>query len=446
MIGFQRRQVVGAVGGLLAGLGGCTSVLDDVGLAGDDGGESAVDWPLVGRTPTNRLFVGDGAPASGDPGVAWRYEYDGVDAPELSYSGPVVVDGVVYVAVTGRYQSPDGEYPVFVNEVVGIDAATGDRVSGMTFLEDEDTAWGGVLSPAVADGRLYLGGFGLFAFDLDSGDRHWSNPDPTVMGQLVAVEDDLYGVTLGDGQTGLAGFDASDGTRRWRTDVGRYGIQPPAVGADSVYVPDGPDVVAVDRADGTERWRTNAGVRSYSIRPGREDGTPVTSPVLDGDTLYVAGGLEGIRYRDAGALVALDRETGEFEWSFQPEPSASDRYSFVGGTPALHDGTLFVTGAFIVDGERNPPMETVLYAVDAVDGSLEWETSTPGVAGYVVGSGDSVVVVSEAGVTTHAVSDGTVRGRLPSDGGPPAVTTANAVSGGRVFTEEGNGVTAYEFG
>lgn len=447
----SRRRVLGAVGGgLLGALAGCANDGPTASSGGPGGRGTAGDWPLVGRTPTNRLFDDDGVAVTGGVDVAWTYEYDvpdGADAPRLSYSGPVVVDGVVYAAVTGRYTSPtDGT--VHVNEVVGVDAGTGDPVSRLPFLEDEETHWSGSFSPVVADGRLYLAGVGVFAFDLESGDRPWRAPDPVATGQATAVEDDVFVPVLGDGETTtLAAFDATDGTERWRADhPAPPDPQPPTVTAETVYVTAGPEVVAFDRAEGTERWRTNAGVESHVYAPGRENATPVTPPVVGEDVLYVAGGLEAVTRGDAGALAALDPETGEVRWSFRPEPSGSDRWSLVGGMPALHDGTLYVTGAPDVEARRGPPRETVLYAVDAADGSLRWQTPTQGLAVYVVGAGDSVVVVSTAGVSTYAAADGTRRGRLTADDGGPDVAAANPVSDGRVFTRGARGLVAYAFG
>lgn len=106
----RRRVLAALAGGAATALAGC-SALDDgsePGTSPDAGtGESPTggnepasqrDWPTAGRTPRNRLFVADGATASGDLETAWTGGYEVAEETEwatLNHSRPVVADGVV---------------------------------------------------------------------------------------------------------------------------------------------------------------------------------------------------------------------------------------------------------------------------------------------------------------------------------------------------------------
>ncbi len=70
----------------------------------------------------------------------------------------------------------------------------------------------------------------------------------------------------------------------------------PAVGADTVYVPLGPVMYALDRSSGALRWQQEVGAEIYS------------SPALSDDTLYFGS-------RD-GNLWALDAESGSVDWRY----------------------------------------------------------------------------------------------------------------------------------
>jgi outer membrane protein assembly factor BamB len=82
----------------------------------------------------------------------------------------------------------------------------------------------------------------------------------------------------------------------WKTFVGGESYASPVVGAESVYVATkAGSLVALRLTDGSERWRTQVG--DYVAR---------TTPALSGNTLFVAAGY---------ALLAIDTETGRERWS-----------------------------------------------------------------------------------------------------------------------------------
>jgi outer membrane protein assembly factor BamB len=401
-----------------------------------------LDWPLAARTPRNETFRPDGASTSGDLAVDWHYAVEGTEDPlsTVYYSSPVVADGVAYTIVAGRLHrsgtttSGDGSNQL-LHEVVGVDVQTGDRTYSRAFREDADGYPNGVFTPAVVDGTLYFGVESLQAVDLATGDRRWQYSGGIPQGPTT-VHDGLVAVPTYQGGSGVTALDATDGTRRWRWEGYHPQAMPPAVTAETVFVADGASLVALDRADGSERWRTNVGV--YSERYNKDDASLTSPPVVGDDAVFAAGAIDQLASRDSGALVALDRESGTERWTFYPgDPEEGDAGIY--GIPALHDGTLYVTG--------NPSVgygDAHLFAVDAADGSERWRTSIPQVNGYVHGSGDAVLVASTDAVTAHATADGSERGRVAVDDRYPNLLS-KAVVGGRILAAGIRGLTAVRF-
>jgi outer membrane protein assembly factor BamB len=82
---------------------------------------------------------------------------------------------------------------------------------------------------------------------------------------------------------------------KWKTFVGGESYASPVVGADTVYVATkAGSLLALGTTDGSERWRADVG--DYVAR---------STPALDHDTLYVSAGY---------ALLAVDARTGRVQW------------------------------------------------------------------------------------------------------------------------------------
>lgn len=101
---------------------------------------------------------------------------------------------------------------------------------------------------------------------------------------------------------------------------------------NTAYAPD----AAAPRTEPTTRWTTDRG-------------SPTGPPVVADGTVY----LPGIE-----ALWALDTTDGSQRWRFVRESGSSTT------PPTVHDGRVYVT-------ERT---ERVVYALDAADGSILWQT------------------------------------------------------------------------
>jgi outer membrane protein assembly factor BamB len=121
----------------------------------------------------------------------------------------------------------------------------------------------------------------------------------------IAIADGvLYGQTFDcsyPGRVGLAAYEASTGTPRWRTAVpsgGEIGPVEPVSVADGIYVVPGPDAVfGVDIADGSVVWEL----------PGWSSVGAIDGPVL-------VFGERASDPSDGGALVGYDRVSGAELW------------------------------------------------------------------------------------------------------------------------------------
>ncbi len=256
---------------------------------GFESGDIYVSSPTV-ATGTVYFGAGDAklyAVSEADGAVRWTLRTDG-----RVRSTPAVADGRVYVG------SADGS-------VYAADAHTGRRLwrfdtqgrqlqSG-NFGFDRRTVQS---SPAVADGRVYIGardGF-LYAIDAATGKQLWTfdhkiswvNASPAVAMGLVFVGSSDGGF--------VQAVDAASGQERWRTETEDIVWSSAVVTDSTVYFTDaGGRVRALDAGTGAERWAVRLPSRIFS------------SPVVHDGVLYVGSG-DGALYalRDGGS-APLDR-------------------------------------------------------------------------------------------------------------------------------------------
>ena len=151
-----------------------------------------------------------------------------------------------------------------------------------------------------------------------------------------------------DGDGGVYGLDASDGTERWRygESHGMSSYTPPVVGDEGVYFGWADDAVGSGNGelyavgfDGTERWT-------------REVGSVYDPPVVGDGVVYV-----GV---DTGVIHRFG-EDGDEHWRFEPSP---DSRTYSPSVDGVNDGVAYVTAA----GN--------LYARDAENGGGVWEYDT----------------------------------------------------------------------
>lgn len=156
---------------------------------------------------------------------------------------------------------------------------------------------------------------------------------------------------------------ASNDTGRWS----QFGADPRNTGHDPTVAGPGPDDPAL-------AWRYDTGTPTMN-----------TSPVVGDGTVYVPGS------GDPGTVHAVDIETGDGVWQFEPAGYASS-------APALADETLYF-GTF----------DKQFYAIDAATGEEVWRRDV----GHRFGSSSPVVL--EETVYVGTTGDGPLRVSGPED-------------------------------
>lgn len=422
---YDRRTALRLLGtGVVGAVAGCS------GIAGDDadsafGGRNGLEsdsWPLLGNTPRNRTYAANADGPGTSPEVRWQWEWPAPDGDWVTrcfYSMPVADDGLAFTVVTGRAFPQDdssSEDEEVVNDLVAVDITTGEREWSYRISEEQSN----VLMPgAVGDGTVVIAREKLHAVDKDSGSRNWTTEvDGTARGIPTIAGDDVFvsSYTDEDG-VAISAYNLADGSQRWTAlDVAsRYA--PVAVTSDTVYAAAMEDVVALDRSGGDELWRTTAGTESFVTN--RDQDTPVYTPVVGEDSVYVAGSYRAATQLDNGALVSLDRSDGSENWRFRPESEGRAEATGVYGLPVLHERTLFITGLRADHTENGGASGHKLYAVDADDGSVQWETSIELMTLFPVGAGERIYVTTNDHVAAYSTDDGSelAKASIPLEGG-----------------------------
>jgi outer membrane protein assembly factor BamB len=239
--------------------------------------------------------------ATGD--LVWRTEVS-----DAIGSSPVYYDGLVYVAT--EFYTPSGG-------MVALDATTGairwednrmtDHAHSITGIDTGTRAF----AAGCNDGSLYV-------WDLDTREfRGTFDTGGAIKGPICMYD-------------GAAIFGSWDGTvyavdTETLESVWQYGADDKVMAGGAVHPDTGTVVIGshdhrvygLDVASGDERW-------TYDT-----DGMVVGSPTVVGDTVLTGS------YSDA--LFALDVSSGRRRWIFtRPE-------GWVTGTPAVHDGNVYVT-------------------------------------------------------------------------------------------------------
>jgi outer membrane protein assembly factor BamB len=224
---------------------------------------------------------GDGqvyAAEAGTGTVRWRFQTGG-----RVRSSPAVVEGRVYVgSMDGRLYALElaSGRRIWQFDTEGHSLRSGD------FGFDRRTIQS---SPAVADGRVFVGSRDGFLYGLDAASGRllwrvdhrmsWVNTSPAVAGGLVFAgsSDERF----------VQAVDVKTGKERWHFPTERPVWSSPAVAGQLIYFGDGSGTVyAVDRATGRERWRHKSGRRILS------------SPLPADGLLYVGnddGGVYALR-------------------------------------------------------------------------------------------------------------------------------------------------------
>ena len=328
------------------------------------------DWPMFLRDPIHSAATD--VPATPRGKLKWRF-----DTEFPLFSSPAVVDGRLYLGSgDNRIVALDAdtgellwEYPVR-GPVDSSPAVAGDSVfiglrDGTVLSLHKDTGelqWefptGGIFatSPVVLEGILYIGsGDGkLYTLDAQTGEVRWSYQtnghiasDPAINDDIVAVMSQDSYLHIVDKQTGRKRLD-------YRTMFARGS---PTLSGDWAYTADQLGIVAaIDwhkreypfekniRWVRTQLWAWGAlpelpplkGLAWAAFLPGNN---LVASPIVTEDRLYVAA--------EERHVYALDRETGDVEWTYEADGFFLSAMSLVGEGLFIGDrfGTMYAMSA-----------------------------------------------------------------------------------------------------
>ena len=247
--------------------------------------------------------------------VTWTYA-----TGDWVYSSPAVSDGKVYIG------SDDGN-------VYCLDADDGIEKWNYT------TGYWADSSPAVSDGKVFIGSLDYKVYCLDAGDgtEIWTYATGGWVYSSPAVSDGKVFIGSWDGNVYC--LDADDGTEIWTYATGAWVWSSPAVCDGKVYIGSGDyKVYCLDAGDGTEVWTYATG------------GWVDSSPAVSDGKIYI-GSFDGKVY-------CLDASYGTEIWNY----ATGDR---VDSSPAVSNGKLYI-GSF--DGK--------VYCLDASYGSEIWNYPT----------------------------------------------------------------------
>lgn len=271
----------------------------------------------------------------------------------FSVNPPAYAYGNVYVQ-TGNHSSD--------TYLHAFDADSGERV----FQSPHAAQWERYYAPTIHDGTVYVDGGtygGMYAFDAFSGEQRWFHSLPQYDEWTPAVDEELAYAYVGEYSPGLYALDRLTGEQRfmipdpefdwngWSMDLA------PVLGgfADAIAIHDG-RLISFDLENRSIRWVLQ---RAFTGQPSVAQGT-----------IYAI---------DNGGLVALDEQSGDDLWSWQP-PAGTLRDSIV-----VTHTHLFATTASNV------------YAVELLSHTDEW--SYP-VSGHLALADETLYVASADGTLT----------------------------------------------
>jgi outer membrane protein assembly factor BamB len=195
-------------------------------------------------------------------------------------------------------------------------------------------------SPVVENGKVFVLGIGgiLSCLDASTGRMLWrkqsaadylDTPYQFESSMSPIVVDGLCTVYIGgNGQGAIVAFDAATGQAKWKYSGLSPSPSSPQImtvdGVKQIVTIDEKQVIGVSLSDRTLLWQV-----PFKSRP-----VNATTPVIDGQTVYVTG--QGMGTLCIKVAKADGKFTAESKWT-NSDPQASSSYT----TPVLRDGLLF---------------------------------------------------------------------------------------------------------
>jgi outer membrane protein assembly factor BamB len=248
-------------------------------------------WPMFHHDPAH-TGVADPGPAPTKLGLKWKFNANGpiVSSPSIAYNR-------VYF---GSYD----------HNLYCVDAETGNLIWRY------ETGWRIRSSPAVVDGKVYLGpdDGSVYCLDADTGTLIWKStfhteilktviqPIAQIRSSPAVVDGRVY---VGSLNSRVYCLDAETGSMIWKFKTGDRVVSSPAVLNGKVYVGSTDHhVYALDAENGGFLWKFDNTLDNPRPSPSRSEVD--ASPCVVGDVVYIFG--------NAGYWYALEAETGTVKW------------------------------------------------------------------------------------------------------------------------------------
>lgn len=350
------------------------------------------------------------AGATADGRLKWRFD---TDAPLTS--SPAVVDGRLYLGSGDK-------------RIVALDAEDG------TLLWEYPSTGPVDSSPAVAGGSVFVGlrDGRVLALDAVSGELQWEYLTGGIFATSPVVLEGILYIGSGDGK--LYTLDALTGEERWAYQTAGHIASDPAINDEIVAVLSQDNYLhIVDKQTGRKRL-------DYHAKFAR--GTPV----LSGNRVYTADGL--------GIVTAVDWRKRELPLEKKVRWVRTQMWAWgLGDLPplkglawaAMLPGNSFV-GAPIVSGDRLyvASEERRLHSLDSETGDVVWTFQTDGwVSSPPTLAKESVLIADKFGVL-YAVDADTGAEIWRFEAGSAITTSPVAANGMLYITSEDGSLYALE--
>ncbi len=246
-------------------------------------------------------------------------------------------------------------------------------------------------------------------WQFETQDEVWSSP--VIAGGIVY---------FGSDDAHLYAVDVETGQEKWRFKTEGDVRSSPAIANGAVYFTsfDG-HIYAVDIETGQQMWKLNTIASTANLLRGRYDDFTSSPLVVDG-VVYVGSVFDPIQ-----VFYALDAQTGQEKWHFEPEG-----IELVYSSPAISGDTIYFGGQF-----------HHLYAVDTQTGEQKWAFPTRGVVNYAPAIGDDgTVYFGSKDTLIYAVDGQTGEEKWTNNlAGMSWVTSSPAIANGIVYAGTSDG-------
>lgn len=380
----------------------------------------AGEWAQYRLEPGHQGLAPAGSHVDGGLSLTWKSEAYAIGDYSASKGSPSVAGDAVYVGIDDgilrKLSLEDGRL-LWTFETR---AAEEER-------EREDDENRGIHgTPAIVDGRVYIGAYDgwLYAVDEDDGSLLWERhlggsigASPVVHGGLV-----FMAVEYGDPDGKVFVLDAEEGCTVYETPwLGDHPHSSATVDTTRGYLFIGANngrFAAFDFLEGEPVWEVWMGAGQG------EDGEIKSTAALDGDTVYITSWDH--------ELHAIDVDSGQERFSFaatqdsMSSPSVHQGVAWFGS----HDGVLYAIDAD-PDALYEDDQDRLLWSHGTSGKILSSPTVVPDAGVLLVGSNDGTLSMLD-------LEDGALRWEQALDG---RVSSVPVVVGGTVLATDASGAT-----